>query len=501
MDSQPDDKANQQPARWRVWLRPFLSIVVILGAIVGLGLQPVLQSLAAPVQPGGFEGRPGNEGEVILTWDTPPSEITGYKVEQRDLATLELSTQSISSTTSFTVGSLKTGHWYRFRLIPLNGTTEGLPSHFIDVRTKGFSGSYQSYYALGDSFASGEGAPPYAGIASCYRSQNSYVYLLGEEVPTPTMIACSGASIDNIDTTTQNSQHPGTQLQQLQAGSLANTLITISIGGNDIGFASALQACIVDPDPCTTNQETLSQKITDLAPRLHQLYQNIRAVAPAADILVIGYPLLVADPELANCHNGIARAGLNEGELTMIRDLSSLFDTILNTSATFSGMSYVSGVDAFAGHEACTPEQSDAWINEITSLSEDLHGSFHPNQAGYQAYADAVNTVRTSLYQSGGVRPDLTLTPIQRVDCGNRTDVFQIWTDNEANQVCFANPGTISVQMYNANKVCTGDRTGNIVWHNDDLDYHVKLIFPDKNACYLINDGQTVDQVLFITID
>jgi hypothetical protein len=89
---------------------------------------------------------------------------------------------------------------------------------------------------------------------------------------------------------------------------------------------------------------------------------------------------------------------------------------------------------------------------------------------------------------------------IHRVDCGTRTDFFKIWTDNEANQICFADAGTINVKLYNVNRVATGNNTGSIIWRNDGKPY-MQDSFLKKNETYWVNNGQIVNQVLQITIN
>lgn len=53
---------------------------------------------------------------------------------------------------------------------------------------------------------------------------------------------------------------------------------------------------------------------------------------------------------------------------------------------------------------------------------------------------------------------------IYRVTCGSRTDWFRIWTDFDQDIDCFANPGTISVALYNADQVCPGNNSGYVLW-------------------------------------
>ena len=92
--------------------------------------------------------------------------------------------------------------------------------------------------------------------------------------------------------------------------------------------------------------------------------------------------------------------------MTMIRTLAAHLDSVIAAAATQAGVSNAAlqVEQAFAGHEACTSVESQEWINEIAGLNDSLQDSFHPNSAGYQAMATAVNRVRNSLYQSGMVR-------------------------------------------------------------------------------------------------
>ena len=360
---------------------------------------------AVPGQPASINGSSGAQ-QVSLNWGAA-SGATGYLVNETDLVTgqtTQLST--LVTSTSTTVTGLKVGHWYRFTITGVDGTAQGPASNPIEIRTTGFSGSYDNYYALGDSYSSGDGAPPYFGASGCYRSKNVYSYLLGNGAPTPTLIACAGAVTADIDQEAQSSSVPGTQLSQLLGNPRGNTLITITIGGNDIGFSSELTRCITSFSSCKSDQSSISAKITALEPRLVQVYKELRSAAPGADIMIVGYPLLVANPSIADCHNPIVYVGLGAGEMTMIRTLATQLDNVIAQAATQAGVSNAAQqvAQAFAGHEACTKDESQEWINEIAGLNDALHDSFHPNSSGYRAMAGAVNSARNSLYQSGMVR-------------------------------------------------------------------------------------------------
>jgi Lysophospholipase L1 and related esterases len=382
----------------------FLSVLLTLAGVIFL---PATKALAdtAPGKPQSINGAPGNQ-QVSLSWGASTG-ATSYLVNETDLVSGQsIQLPNILTGFSTVITGLQIGHWYRFSITPVAGTTQGPSSDPIEIRTTGFLGSYTNYYAMGDSYSAGDGAPPYNGVTGCYRSTNSYAYKLTPGVPTPTMIACAGAVTDNIDKTVQLSSLTQTQLDQLKSSPRGNTLITLTIGGNDIGFSSTLTSCITSFLSCTRQQTTISQSITNLEPRLVQVYKEIRAAAPGADIIVVGYPLLVADPSIAHCHNPLVYAGLSASEMQMIRDLAAQLNSTIAQAASSAGIFHVTQEvqQAFAGHEACTANESQEWINEIAGLNDALHDSFHPNAAGYQAYADAIDSARPSLYANSMIR-------------------------------------------------------------------------------------------------
>src|SRR5687768_341098 len=92
------------------------------------------------------------------------------------------------------------------------------------------------YDALGDSYASGYGVPPYE---ACGRSQSAYAVQVDgrAKIRLDDFVACAGA--------TTKSLVAGGQLSALDADS---DLVTLQIGGNDIGWSSAVTACLGGTD-------------------------------------------------------------------------------------------------------------------------------------------------------------------------------------------------------------------------------------------------------------
>ena len=406
--SEKSNVAVRIPSK-RSWVIAFILVLVVTTGGFFLPNGSSLRAFAAvmaPSQPTSLNATPGNQ-QASLTWGASTG-ATGYVVEETNLSNGQVQRlPDVVTGTSFTVTSLAAGQWYSFRVIPVNGSVEGTPSNPIQVRTTGYQGAYDHYYVLGDSYSAGTGTDQYEGTAGCYRSLLAYGYLLGNGVPTPTMIACSGATTANIDQTVQMSDLPGTQLQQLESlPQQGRTLITMTVGGNDLGFASVLESCVLSFTSCTRMQSSLSQKITALEPRLVQIYQEIKQASPGADILILGYPLLVANPAAADCHNAVVHVGLSGAEMTMLRTLAGQLDSVISQASTQAGVSATTtGIEnAFAGHEACAPLKSNEWINEISGYDDWLHGAFHPTVKGYQVDASVVDAALATLYQNGMVR-------------------------------------------------------------------------------------------------
>src|SRR5262249_43673939 len=117
-----------------------------------------------------------------------------------------------------------------------------------------------NYLALGDSFSAGEGNPPFlttpvdtnSSTDQCHRSAAAYPELIDNLAPglsNPMPIAnfenwaCSGATRDN------NVVADGKgEVAQINHVTSSTNLVTISLGGNDVGFADVLGACIVGKD-------------------------------------------------------------------------------------------------------------------------------------------------------------------------------------------------------------------------------------------------------------
>lgn len=327
-----------------------------------------------------------------------------------------------------------------------SATTSGVPSH------PGDNVAGATYVGLGDSYASGEGVDPYfrdghdaAGVQSgsvdnrCHRSTRAYAELikptrgLAANLDDPiyvqasprvapgsgggtnkygsdsnvrkrgtvswAFLACAGAVVENVLPTAlggseqslfdANYRESVPQLDHVGIGQ-ATKLVTLSVGGNDVGFSTILQFCGVDTCNTAAYRRQLRDSIDNQRPSLIKLYRAIRSRAPSAKVIVTGYPhMFPATPNEQSC--GKLRPW--RGEQDFLRAETEHMNSIIYSATKAAGVSFVGIADAFSGHEVCG--NYGEWINgpSFTIRKRLDDESFHPTLTGQAAYASEVNTV------------------------------------------------------------------------------------------------------------
>lgn len=218
------------------------------------------------------------------------------------------------------------------------------------------------YVALGDSYSSGVGAGDYLpDSGDCRRSANAYPQLwAAANSPTSfAFVACSGATTSSV---------ASGQLGVLDA---ATSLVSVTAGGNDVGFADVMQDCVLGSEAtCISSVDAAVAKMNSPLPgSLDSLYAGIRAGAPAAQVVVLGYPRFYQ-------LSGGCIAGLTEAERAAINDASDVLNGVLAKRAADAGFAFSSVVDEFTGHELCS---GDPWLHSVTVP---VQNSYHPTVAG-----------------------------------------------------------------------------------------------------------------------
>ena len=236
------------------------------------------------------------------------------------------------------------------------------------------------YIALGDSYAAGQGAGPY--LDDCYRSENTYSELAADTkaIKLVTNAACSGKTTQDV---------VNSQLGRLNK---STELVTITAGGNNLGFGDIITKCgaaMVNPTPatialCNEASAYAGAQIGSgqLAADVAAMIQAVQAAAPNADIVVTGYPYLY-DPVPFDPANPMSVFIANAAQL------ADGLNTTIEGAARDNGAEYVDVRAAFAGHGINSPTQ-DPWINfDPTNLGS--ADNFHPNAEGYVAYFTSMN--------------------------------------------------------------------------------------------------------------
>jgi lysophospholipase L1-like esterase len=216
------------------------------------------------------------------------------------------------------------------------------------------------YVALGDSYSSGVGAPGQAGL--CLRSPNGFPgqWASRNNPKSFTNLSCSGAVTGDV---------LDFQVPALSGGA---DLISITIGGNDAGFATTVLSCTISSDAaCVAKVKAAESTIsTSLGAKLDATYAAIKNRAPDAKVVVLGYPALFDTSSVWCTMTLTKRRALNEG--------AQVLDDLIRARSQAAGLIWSDVRDEFAGHGICA---ASPYLNNLTVAPP--QNSFHPTKTGY----------------------------------------------------------------------------------------------------------------------
>jgi hypothetical protein len=234
-----------------------------------------------------------------------------------------------------------------------------------------------TYVALGDSYASGTGTRSYISDGtSCQRSTFAYPKLIAAARGYAlTFKACSGATTSSVTNT------------QLSALTVGTSYVSISVGGNDAGFAGVLTECAQPGwlSNCNAAIDKAQAFITNTLPgRLSTLYASIRSKAPDAKVVVVGYP------RIFNGEDCNAATWFSPAEETRLNATADLLNSKTSAQASAKGFAFANPTSRFVGHAVCDGTE---WLN---GLSNPISESYHPNKAGHASgYTPVVSPLLT----------------------------------------------------------------------------------------------------------
>ncbi|MEO5949870.1 MAG: SGNH/GDSL hydrolase family protein [Candidatus Saccharimonadales bacterium] len=293
--------------------------------------------------------------------------------------------------------------------------TQNLPTGYAGVSIM-TQPTGTKYVAMGDSFSSGEGSFNYdLPGGDCHRSTDSYAYYLKNNLPLETLdfVACSGAVSD--DFFHQNSANPmeDAQLDHLNHDT---QVVTLTIGGNDMGFANVMNECAKygdHPGYGCSSDSTLTNTMNDRLAALdgtastamyidgreiHSLSSIIEEIAdnaPNASIYIAGYPKLFGSSTSYFDADSSAPGGYKCASFPAsfsYADAQWMNDWADDINSAISGAvddAVLSSIDAhyvspalFDSHGLC--DSGGSWINWVflDSFDHSKSESFHPTPTG-----------------------------------------------------------------------------------------------------------------------
>ena len=247
------------------------------------------------------------------------------------------------------------------------------------------------YVALGDSYTAGPGIPARsADPAGCGRSDHDYPAITAAALGLVLRdVSCGGATTEDL--WAPQPVPGGPNVPQLAALDDTADVVTVGIGGNDIGFAKIVQACVaVAPvgQPCQDRfvgpaGDEVSRRIRATGPKVAVVLEEIRRRAPTARIHLVGYPAILPE-QGPGCWPVMPFA---PADVPYLRAKQRELNGMLAGEAAAAGAAYVDTYTPSIGHDACALPLL-RWIEPVVPLA--AAAPVHPSATGMRGMARAV---------------------------------------------------------------------------------------------------------------
>ncbi len=250
------------------------------------------------------------------------------------------------------------------------------------------------YVSLGDSYTSGPLIPNQSG-GLCLRSDHNYPSLTAAAIGASSLVdaSCSGSTTVDM-TQAQTDLGITINAPELDSVTSGTSLVTLGIGGNDIGFIDIIETCaeesLTNPfgAPCTAHYtsggtDQLYQTIQATGPKVAAVLQQIHQRAPHATVYVVGYPDILPEDN-DGCWPIVPIA---YGDVAYLRQTEKELNAMLADEAAVNGATYVDTYTPTIGHDVCQPV-GVKWFEGLIPTSP--AAPFHPNALGEAAMAKAL---------------------------------------------------------------------------------------------------------------
>jgi lysophospholipase L1-like esterase len=243
------------------------------------------------------------------------------------------------------------------------------------------------YVAMGSSFAAGPGITPYVADAPprCGRSTRNYAHQLAERRGLELVdVSCSGA-------TTAAILEPWNELPaQIDAVDADTTLVTVTIGGNDVFYIGNLMSAScqelagqgkIAADKCRPPQSATEDDYARLEDSLRRIAAGVKQRAPKATLVFLDYPAVL--PAKGSC----AATPVPDSAADAARTATARVEALTAKVAQAAGAKLIKVSSLSQGHDACGAEP---WMTGFPATGG---VPYHPNLAGMTAQAAALDGV------------------------------------------------------------------------------------------------------------
>jgi hypothetical protein len=249
-----------------------------------------------------------------------------------------------------------------------------------------------NWAGLGDSYAAGPLIPNQELTPlGCLRSDHNFAHLAAAQLGRSLAdVSCSGATTDDM-TQSQNVTPGPANPPQFNALTATTRVVTLQIGGNDIGFTEILENCAsASPfgHPCqdryvVNGDDTLRDRIAAAAPKIAAAIQGIHARSPQARVFVVNYAAIL--PETGSgCWPVVPIAW---ADVPYLRGIEKALNAMLADQAGANNATIVDDYTASIGHDACK-STTTKWVEPL--IPTNPAAPFHPNARGEAGIAAVV---------------------------------------------------------------------------------------------------------------
>ncbi|MDO8210898.1 SGNH/GDSL hydrolase family protein [Conexibacter sp. CPCC 206217] len=241
-----------------------------------------------------------------------------------------------------------------------------------------------AYVSLGDSYTAGPLIPNQSlSPLGCLRSDSNYPHVVRPgltDVATFADPSCSGATTDDMFNT--QGVTPGPNPPQLDSVGSDARVVTLGIGGNDIGFTDIVTNCArLNPfDPCRDDyvsggRDQISDRIAATRPDVEAVIAEIHRRGPSAKVFVVGYPTILPATG-SGCWPTVP---IGPTDTAYLRAKTAELNAMLASAAAAARAIFVDTATSSVGHDVCK-SASVKWVEGLIPVN--TAAPVHPNANG-----------------------------------------------------------------------------------------------------------------------